>query len=429
MDLKHVISGLGLTENTDSLKFEWEQSQQSLPEGDLFFLHPGFAARACREVHLCEEIAQLAAAVCPRLSASPALRALAWHFHHCLYREPGPPYSENAWDTIHSWPPLKEAIGDDAGMFFLLVALSGLPRMKQVHESHHVPADIVRATVHDVKLWLEEERRLGAYAGWGLTPHNLAWLLNHFRGIIYRIGRLQFQFATFWGRLRAFRNTETGAVLALSEDGVRYDAQGQVARGKREEQEGGWTARLAVSDEAAIGCPILPVGKALNQEIHLPSSKWRQVLAPGYPTLNLHIPSGGPMSHAECGESFRKALAFFREHFPERPYVAFTCGSWLLNGELQEFLPPTSNIVRFQKELYLFPIGLGQDSVFWRVFDGVPQDLAKAPRDTALRRAILDRALSGKPFKPMGGGCFLLPEDVDWGAQVYIRQDLDRSLR
>jgi hypothetical protein len=212
--------------------------------------------------------------------------------------------------------------------------------------------------------------------------------------------------------------------LALSEDGVTYTREGQLAGAAGEEGDGRWTARLALTDGAVTGSPILPQGRALNREASLPASEWRQVLGPGDPTLNLHIPAGSPMSHQECGESFRRAIEFFPKHFPERPYSAFVCGSWLLNGELQEFLPLESNIVRFQKELYLFPIGLNRDSVFWRVFGGVPEDLGEAPRDTALRRAILDRAASGEPFRPTAGGCFLFPEDLDWGAQVYLRQDL-----
>jgi len=426
MELEHVIRDLGLTEETKTLEAAWEESQWSMPDGDLFFLDPSFAAQACREIHLSDGIGQSAAALCPRIAAMPALRALAWHFHCCLYEASGPPYLDNTWDTVNSWPTLKEALGGDAGMFYLVVLLSGIQRMRQVHESHSVPPDIVKDTVLDVKLWLEVEKQHGAFPGWGLTPHNMAWLLNHFRGILYRIGRLQHQFATFYPKLRVFRHIKSRTVLALSEDGIAYTREGQLARGAGEDSDGHWTARFALTDDAVVGYPLLPEGGALNKEARLSASEWRQVLGPGDPTLNLHIPAGSAMSHEECGESFRRAIEFFPKHFPERPYVAFVCGSWLLNGELQEFLPPTSNMVRFQKELYLFSIGLNRESIFWRVFGGVPEDLSTAPKDTALRRAILDRASSGEPFRPTAGGCFLFPEDLNWGAQVYLRQDLSR---
>jgi len=38
-------------------------------------------------------------------------------------------------------------------------------------------------------------------------------------------------------------------------------------------------------------------------------------------------------------------------------------------------------------------------------------------------RAWLDRALAGESVAAGGGGCFLFPEDLNWGAQVYLSQD------
>ena len=62
------------------------------------------------------------------------------------------------------------------------------------------------------------------------------------------------------------------------------------------------------------------------------------------------------------------------------------------------------------------------DHLLDRVFDGVPEDLTHAPRNTTLQRALLDHVLGGQKLRPIGGGCFLLPEDLNWGAQVYRRQ-------
>jgi hypothetical protein len=162
--------------------------------------------------------------------------------------------------------------------------------------------------------------------------------------------------------------------------------------------------------------------------VSLSAAEWRQVLAKDDPVLNLHIPGGSSLGHAECGESLRRAMEFFPRHFPERPFVAFTCGSWVLDGQLEELLPPTSNMVRFQREVHLFPLGLSPRNLLRQAFDGVPEDLEKAPRDTALQRAVLDHLDAGKQLSPVGGGCFLLPEDLEWGAEVYRRQRLSPLL-
>src|SRR5574340_1207285 len=204
MELERVVAELGLAEWAEVLEKEWESSQATLPAGDIFFLDPEYVRAACRETYLLDEIGEGAAAACPRIAASAPLRALAWHFHHCLDPQAGPPYDQEAWDTVHAWPPLKEQLGDDAGRFYLIVLLSGLPTMRAIHAAHGVPPEVVRDTLSDVTIWLEKERELGAHAGWGLTAHNCAWLLNHFRGIIYRLVRLQFQVGAFWGKLRVF---------------------------------------------------------------------------------------------------------------------------------------------------------------------------------------------------------------------------------
>ena len=132
------------------------------------------------------------------------------------------------------------------------------------------------------------------------------------------------------------------------------------------------------------------------------------------------------MAHDRCGESFRRALSFFRNHFPDRSFDAFCCSSWLLDTELQSFLPEKANIVRFQREFYLFPVPFGPEYVLGNILGSVPDDLSAAPRRTALQRAAVAALQSGKSLRPTGGGCFLLPDDLDWGSQVYLKQGLPK---
>jgi hypothetical protein len=419
VELDDVIAQLDLGEKGEALRPRWQASQQAMPEGELFFLAPEVVRDACREVGLDEEVTESAAAAAGTVALNPALRALAWHFQHGLFQT-----EEYDWHGIWQWPTLEAAMGEQAGMFYLVVLLSGVPEMKEVHESHQVPPEVVRETLSDLTLWLGNERRRRADAGWWFGPGNVAWLSNHVRGRLYRLGRLQFQFATFEYVVRAYRHLASGVVAALSEDGVRYRSYG----GKSGRDEGGdadaWTATLTVNDREVIGYPILPTGRAVRQEVRLGTSEWVEVMARGRPALNIHIPGGAPLAHEACGESFRRALEFFPRHFPERPFEVFCCGSWVLNAQIEEWLPASSNIVRFQREFYLFPISLDSDYLLKNVFGEVPEDLSQAPRRTGFQRALLDYLVSGKPLQPSGGGCFLLPQDFDWGAQVYRNQRL-----
>jgi hypothetical protein len=58
----------------------------------------------------------------------------------------------------------------------------------------------------------------------------------------------------------------------------------------------------------------------------------------------------------------------------------------------------------------------------------VPKDLSQAPRDTQLRRAMLDLLTAGQSIPTGGGGCFMFAEDFRWGEQVYLNQHLPFSL-
>ena len=70
---------------------------------------------------------------------------------------------------------------------------------------------------------------------------------------------------------------------------------------------------------------------ALNREVTLPLKDWQQVLAPGDGVLDTHIPGGGKMGPEACRDTMARALDFFPRYFPERPFVGFACGSWIVD--------------------------------------------------------------------------------------------------
>jgi hypothetical protein len=418
MDFESVMAKLGLSDPARRLQIGWESSQQSMPAGAPFFLAPEFVAQACEEATLSPEVAQAAISASRRIAGSPALRALAWHLHYSLFRQDHYPREDT-----ESWPSLEGALQEDAGLFYLLVLLSGMPELREINRTHEVPREVVRDTLSDIQRWIgggEEDEP--ARPPWGLRPHALGWLVNHLRGELYRLGRLQFQFGSLQLQVRAFRHRASNLVVALSEEGIRYRQDGGRATGDQKGEAGAWLARLAMGDGEVSGYPILPIGRALHRQVTLSAADWQQVLGSGQPVLHVHIPAGSPLSPDLCAESMRLATQFFPRHFPERPFDAFCCGSWLLEAELEQFLPATSNIVRFQREFYLVPIPSHPRYFLSQIFGEAPQDLTKAPRNTSLQRAILEFLEAGGELRPAGGGGFLLPQDLDWGAQVYRRQ-------
>jgi hypothetical protein len=419
VNLETVIREMALTSDPDILESNWERSQAALPDGDLFFLAKGFVVHACEETGIPQQVTEAAVAAAERISARPAARALAWHFHYDLYRA-----ADHPRHHIDQWPSLDHLPAGDGRMLCLLVLLSGLPGIEELNRAHGVPTQIARDTLSDVTRWLGGDEDGPLQPPWGITPQAISWLILHFKGELYRLGRLQFQFAPCNREIRAFRNRTTGVAIALSGDGIRYRRDGGRAAQCVATGPGAWTSRLVVTELHTIGNPISPDGRALPEEITLEAADWPRVLAPDQPVLYVHIPTGGPMAHDQCGQSFRSALEFFRCHFPERPFHAFCCSSWLLDAELQQFLPETSNIVRFQREFYLFPVPIAPWYVLRNILGDLPDDLSSAPRRTALQRAVVDHVSGGNSLRPTGGAGFVLPEDLDWGSQVYLKQEL-----
>ncbi|MET9224472.1 acyltransferase domain-containing protein [Lentzea sp. NPDC003310] len=121
----------------------------------------------------------------------------------------------------------------------------------------------------------------------------------------------------------------------------------------------------------------------------------------GGSALSLHIPDSGPLTPDAVASSLDVARAFFPRHFPEEHYSEFSCGSWLLDPQLREYLPEDSNIVRFQRRFELEPYeeteGVNADVEVLRfVFRTLTTPLDRLPRDTVLQRAIVDHLRAGR---------------------------------
>jgi len=338
---------------------------------------------------------------------NPALFQLAWLWHTVLFAADDPPESAE-------WPGAEAALGEMAGMFPAVVMLSGLSHMLTVHRARRIPAEITQATASDLAIWIRHYHRLRGR--WGFSQ--LPWMMRHCRGGLFRLGRLQFEPIPFSHPLRVFKHRVSGEVLALSEAGASYTREGLLNGTNHVDDARAWVADLTVADGVICGHPIDPMGYARRETVTLPAADWAQRLTPGDAVLNLHIPEDGKMAHDACGASLAAAEGFFARHCPEMPPpAAYVCGSWLLDSQLQAILPPNANIVQFQREFYLAPLLSHQQDVFGRIFGGMPADLTQAPRDTALRRAVLDFTLAGHALR--GGYGFILRDDLQWGAQRY----------
>lgn len=410
-DLAAALAELGIADAFELFEPHWEESEASYPEGGPPFVQPGQVAEHHAFAALPAELEPLLQETARRIRETPALSHLAWHCHRLLFE-----YRDYEGPSVAKWPPLTAALGELQGLFYLLVAMGMIPLVKAVHRSRGIPEQVTRETCGHFPSILQLYRE--AHGGWGVPLNVLYWLRHYTAGDLFTLGRLQYMVRPFSGRLEAYRHVRTGEVVALAADGTRFAADGCIVSDAAPDGPGAWTAKLEHGQDAVTGRPISPAGVGMNAQVTLPHDQWRRVLATGDPVLDTHIPGGGGLTPERCHDTMRRALEFFPRYFPERPFVGFGCGSWILNPELEWIYSPTSNMVLWQRELYLFPIPSGPRSGLFFVFGRDDVDSATAPRDTSLRRALLEQLERGGRL--IGGGMFFLKDDFEhFGTQFY----------
>jgi len=386
----------------------WAQSQMTFATEATAALDAARIAEACDAARMAGEVADLAVGCARMIAADARLMRLAWHCHWLIFRSGLDP-------RVNSWPPATEA-GDR--MLYAVVLLSGLPWTRTAHAVRGIDPWITADTVADLELWIREhKRRTGS---WGFSQ--LGWLAHHFQGKLFSLGRLQFLLGHYYDHLVFYRHASTRRVVALAEDGLLFRNDGQFASADGGAVTSGlWLSRLITSEGSIQGNPVSPMGHVAQAQVELPLSQWHEILRPRDPVMTVHIPASGPMDPEACGQSFRLAAEFFARHFPDMPFRAFTCHSWLLDPQFETMSAPPRNIVAFLREWYLHPVERASDGQTWErlfdVFDGKPPTLDDAPADTSLRRTVIEFMRAGGRCRT--GGSVLFAEDLNWGEQVY----------
>src|SRR5579871_133721 len=408
MTIEEVLQHLGEPGAADVLRPHWEESADLLGEGIPPFLQPEAIVLHRDWCGFGPEVDAPLLEAASRIAADPALRLLAWHCERLLFVHTDSTGSRD-------WPSLESALGEQCGTFYLLVALAMVPRVIARHREIGVSEEVGRETCLEVSCFAENYRR-GTRGRLGIYRQQLYWLRHYPAGSLFRHGRMEYRLAPYSGGVEVYRHRDTGEVLALAPDGKRFNDEGYAVR---DEEMHGWSAAHVIEEDAVTGYPISPLGMAVHQEVRLPRSEWERVLTKGDDTLDMHIPAGGGMTPERCADSMRRATEFFRKQFPDRPFKAITCGSWIFNTQLDGILPPTANLAAYQRELYIYPIPGGPTAGLWFFFFQETFDPATAPRDTALQRAVLDFLEAGNTWRG-GGGMFFLTEHLDrYGTQHY----------
>jgi len=131
------------------------------------------------------------------------------------------------------------------------------------------------------------------------------------------------------------------------------------------------------------------------------------------PAWNVHIPESGPLDPAACDASFAAAAPFFAAAFGDTTTRDFVCHSWLLDDQLAEYLPASSNILAFQRRFTLVdtesadaPVDgatEGDRAVAKFVFRSPLAGLPALTPTTRLERAVLAHLAAGRHWRERAG--------------------------
>ena len=337
---------------------------------------------------------------------------------------------EGRWHR--EWTPLpfdervQAALGERVSLFYLLAYLAALPYAEREYRRRGIGMDIFQATMSDLRIWFCHEYDLNGK--W--IFRQFSWVWRHLSCELFRLGRMQYMLSPFDGSVSAYRRRGTGEIrlLAGAEMLLRPDGYALGAGRTRPEDpffqdrpqpiEEVWSPVFEARREGWWGHPVSPYGCVLRDPQLLPRIEWEPVLQPGDTVLDMHIPRKDPFTLEACHDSLRQAFEFFRQQAPDRPFKAGYCHTWFFTPQLYQILPPESNILRFQREFYLYPFP-GTPAFLWDyVFGEKVRSLAQAPRDTSLRRAVLNWLDGGGEMFDLAGVTFHGPEK--WGSQPYM---------
>ena len=273
-------------------------------------------------------------------------------------------FTRCAENTIRNFPmdEVKNLYsGNELAQLLLLCAVANRANLEELYSRKNYPESMLKEISADMPVWLNTlERDLDGY---GLTESIFAWAQACLDGIVIPCGRLQCNNTQlFTHNISIYRNGD----------------------------------QLDVRPALTAGNPPHP---ALSKDDKV---------------INMHIPASGPLKVEDCRKSFRRMQEFFAKFQPDYDYKAFVCTSWLLDEQYQEILPPTSNIVQFQKlgHLIQLPEYNTNGSALWRIWGDAGKNLPleKLPARSSLEKAVIKFLQSGGTFH--SGLLVIFPDEL-----------------
>jgi hypothetical protein len=196
------------------------------------------------------------------------------------------------------------------------------------------------------------------------------WDKNFYTCSIFLMDRFLFIPYRYDDSLTMFRNNVTKKVIALRQAGEEFRRDGQV-NGVNDvyDKDGAFITVWEESEHSITANPVNPMGFVERETITLSKNEWEKALTQGDNLLAVHVPSGEGYNPERLHNSMRMALDFFDLYFSELKIKGFWSESWLYDPRLSLILEEkNSNIIKVQRQMYLYPIHEGDGMLRYEVF-------------------------------------------------------------
>ncbi|MBP1756406.1 MAG: hypothetical protein H6Q59_2804 [Firmicutes bacterium] len=271
-----------------------------------------------------------------------------------------------------------------------------------------------------------------------VTVSDFPWDMNFYTCSIFLMDRFLFIPCRFGDPFTMYRNKDTNKVIALRHAGEEFRRDGQ-RNGINDvyDSEGSFSSLWQESDGEISANPINPMGFVERDLITISKREWEVALSPGDTLLAVHVPSGPGYNPERLRNSMLLSLEFYRTYFPELNIKGFWSESWLYDSRLSLVLDnDTSNIIKVQRQFYLYPIEEGDGMLRYEAFGDWKADPKEVELKTSLQKAAADYMSTGARFNTLS--MIVLKEEAEQVGQMpyittedieHFRQMVDSHLR
>lgn len=260
-----------------------------------------------------------------------------------------------------------------------------------------------------------------------VSVSDFPWDMNFYTCSIFLLDRFQFIPCKFENELAVYRNKADQRVIALHHGSTRIRRDGQI-NGTNEIYDKESFVTLWEEDDFTVRAnPVSPMGFVEQEPVIIKKEVWELALTKGDLLLAFHIPAGPGYTASKVKQSMELALVFYQTYFSELPIKGFWSESWLYDSRLSLVLDyDNSNIIKVQRQFYLYPSKDGDDMLLERVFGEKQINLTIILCKTSLQEKVVDYMKTGARFNALS--MFVLKEEVPRiGENPYIAEnDVDK---